>query len=148
MKTLDIIRDAVQYLLLRGLICGVLMGAIYGTLIFPIVGTAYGVIFGTVAGVPLGVVLGIVVGLVSARFFNPVGDVRMFRMVVLILSGLITFSGGLFGTVLLYGFQNPIGLLMFPTLIATGSAMYVGYRYTRRYLLRMEVSAVGAANPV
>ena len=133
MKTFDIVRDAVQYMLLRGLICGALLGAIYGTLIIPIIGTAYGVIFGAVAGVVLGIVLGIGIGLVCARFFNPVGDVRMFRIVVLILSGLIAFGGGLFGAVLLYGFRNPIEPLI-PALIATGSAMYVGYRYIRRYL--------------
>ncbi len=136
MKTFDIIRDAVQYMLLRGLICGVVLGAIYGTLIFPIVGTAYGVIFGAVAGVPLGVVLGLVIGLVRVRFFNPVTDARVFRIVVLILSGLITFSGGLFGAVLLYGIRNPIEPLI-PALIATASALYVGYRYTRRYLARI-----------
>lgn len=140
MKTFDIIRDAVQYLLLRGLICGVLLGAIYGTLIFPIVGTAYGAIFGAVAGVPLGVVLGIVLGLVSARFFNPVADARVFQIVIVILTGLITFGGALFGAVLLYGLRNPVESLI-PALIATGSAVFVGYRYTRQYLARMDVRA-------
>jgi hypothetical protein len=140
MKTFDIVKNAVQYFLLRGLICGAGLGAIYGTLIIPIIGTAYGVIFGAVAGVLLGAVLGIVVGLVSARFFNPVRDVRIFRIVVLILSGLITFSGGLFGAVLLYGFSNPKEPLI-PALIATGSAMYVGSRYTRRYLAGKRVSS-------
>jgi hypothetical protein len=136
MKTFDIIRDVIQYFLLRGLICGVVLGAIYGTLIIPIIGTAYGAIFGAVAGVPLGVMLGIVVGLVSARFFNPVGDVQGFQAVVLILSGLITFCGGLIGAVLLYGTENWLAPLI-PALIAAGSAVYVGYRYTRRHLARL-----------
>jgi hypothetical protein len=136
MKTFDIIRDVIQYFLLRGLICGVILGALYGTLIIPIIGTAYGAIFGAVAGVPLGVVLGIVVGLVSARFFNPVENVRTFQIMVLILSGLITFCGGLIGAVQLYGFNNPVEPLI-PALIATGSAVYVGYRYTRRHLARL-----------
>ena|SRR5690606_2911723 len=136
MKTFDITRDAIQYFLLRGLICGVALGTIYGTLIIPVIGTAYGAIFGAVAGVPLGVVLGIVVGLVSARFFNPVESMRTFQMVVLILSGLITFSGGLFGAAQLYGFSN-LMVPLIPALIATASAVYVGYRYTRRYPARL-----------
>lgn len=128
-----IVKEAIAYMGVRGLLYGAGFGAVYGMLLSHIrYGSVYGAFYGALVGIPVGIIGGFLIGIITVLFFSPVKCVFIFRYFLPLVGGIIGFCGAFVGFALLFG-QGAFAAF-FPSLIATGCAIYVSSSYANRYL--------------
>jgi hypothetical protein len=111
----------------RGLFGGIVLGGLFGTFYLPIIGTLFGLCYGALLGLIVGIVDGLALSLLTRILFATIQDLRIYRLISVIVSVLctvVTTQVTLDSLVAGSAF-----MVVQPTVIAAFASLYFAWRF-------------------